>query len=228
MARRKKKPADRVVKSRADLMTEGVRRPSIVVKPQNVLIGLDRSSSMLGAALADARSAASSLAEELAYPSNHGAFKLGLITYNHQADYTVPFTEASEFRVPTLGASGGTNFTAAIEAALAAFSSAPAAANAVRPAWVFLTDGQHEHGPDPMTVIDKLKAVADVVCVGLGDGPDMTRLKELASRPEFVTRAKTGAELRSYFAAVGKSLSASRASGGLVSGAADPFASRRL
>lgn len=228
MSSKKKSPADRVVRSRADLLSQGIRRPSLAAKPQNVLLALDRSSSMSGGPVSSAIAAADDVAAVLADPKERDAFNVGLVTFNHEARYDVPFIGAHAFSVPPLTADGGTDFACATERALRALEAGPKSEISARSCLLFLTDGLHEASSNAFQHVEALHRVADVVCVGLGPRADLGFLAKLASRPDFVTTASTGLELRAYFVSVAKSLSASRASGGLTSAGVDPFASRRL
>lgn len=225
----KKPEPGRVIKSRADLLTEGVRRPSVVVRPQCVLLVIDRSGSMAGSPIAEATAAARDLVSILADPKEKDAFSIALVTFADVAAVDAPLTKASRFRMPSPTADGLTSFNAATGACLRVLETAPPAENAARPCIVFMTDGRDEgSNADPLQHVPALKQAADVVCVAFGAHADLGFLGRLASGPEFVTTASSGIELRAYFTSVAQSLSASRASGGLVSAGIDPFASRRV
>lgn len=218
--------------SKASLLSQGIIRPSIGTSRKiRVKLLVDRSSSMAGDKIRDALAGSADVATELARPENQGAFEIGLIAYNHEATIAVPFTPASSFALPPgLDARGATDFAAALT--LAKTSLAPFAAPAAdpqRPCLLFMTDGRHVASSDPLPVAREVRDMANIVCVALGADAELGFLTLLATDPSFVTRAKTGAELRSYFAAVAKTLSASRRAGRSIAAVPglDPFASRR-
>lgn len=220
-----KKKSDRpIVKSRADLLTEGVRRPSIILKKQCVQLALDRSGSMSGEPIKQAVKAGRDLLKTLGDPSERDAFQVAAISYDDTASTLLSWRQASKARLPDLEEGGQTSFAAAIDLAISNFEKAPRSENDAKPALVFLTDGL---GSVDEERISRLHELADVVCVGFGNA-NLDFLRKLASAPEFVRQTSRASELRVFFTAVAASLSASRASGGLVSGGVDPFASRRL
>lgn len=218
--------------SKAELLTRSFQAPPIgTSRKYPVLIALDDSLSMLGEPFTGALAASIDLGRELAKPENLDAFQVGLMLFEGVARTAVPFTPASSFQVPGgLEAKGpGTDFTVALNLAKSLLEpvGAPESAPA-RPTLVFLTDGQHVAPSDPTPVATEVKSIANVVCIAFGAGADLGFLTLLASSPQCVTRAKTGQELRAYFAAIGRTLSKSRRAGvSLAASGADPFASRR-
>lgn len=218
--------------SKAELLSRSVQAPTIGTSRNfPVLIALDDSGSMAGQPFTDAQSATVELGHELAKPENLDAFRVALMLFEGVARTAVPFTPASAFQVPGgLAATGpGTDFTVALNHAKSLLEPMGAAeSNPERPTLVFLTDGQHVASSDPVPVANELKAIANVVCIAFGPGADLGFLALLASSPSCVTRATTGSELRTHFAAIGRTLSKSRRAGvSLAASAADPFASRR-
>ena len=80
----------------------------------------------------------------------------------------------------------------------------------VDPCVLVFSDGQHNTGPRPEPVADRLKGNnVTVVTIAYGNDADEELLRRLASSPQHCFRCKDGKELRAFFAAVGATLSAS-------------------
>lgn len=217
--------------SKHDLLSRGVVRPTIgTARVQDVLLGLDFSGSMHGEPIAAALDGAKALVSELAKPENRGAFRVGLLLFNHDAHLRLPFQPAtSPFEPSGVIANGGTDFTKALQLAHATLlpHGAPAS-DPDRPSFVLLTDGRDGGGGNPAALAAEIRSLANVICIALGPDADLGFLTLLASGPTFVTRATTGPELRAYFAAIGGTMSKSlRAGRSMAAAALDPFASRR-
>ena len=72
------------------------------------------------------------------------------------------------------------------------------------------SDGQHNTGPRPEPVADRLKGNSvTIVTIAYGGDADEDLLRRLASSPQHSFRCKDGKELRAFLATVGATLSAS-------------------
>jgi hypothetical protein len=71
---------------------------------------------------------------------------------------------------------------------------------------VLLSDGQHNTGPAPYDIANKLKEVADLLCVAFGEAADLRTLRRLATTPKHCVRCSSGQELRQFFVQVGVTL----------------------
>jgi uncharacterized protein YegL len=184
---------------------------------QLVQLSIDASGSMQGKKLTDVKSACIACIEELADPCNRDAFDVEINAFAGRAATILALTKATEIGAEQLALEAQelgalTNIVAALELARAGVDAALAReVRQVRPACVVLTDGLHNGGGDPVAAADALKRSADVITVAFGDDAADGLLAQIASSAELAIRVKTGAELRSFFAAVGRSASLSLA-----------------
>jgi uncharacterized protein YegL len=167
------------------------------------------------------------LIQELANPSNKNAFEGAVIKFSERATVVCPFKPVTALlgRLPRLdpGSFGAaTNITSALQLARRLLQdSAQSVASGfryVKPLTVLLTDGVHNHGPDPVAEAEALKAISDVLTVAFGTDADEEMLASIATE-QLSVRCRNGAELRCYFAEVGRTLTVTRAAGMSVASA---------
>jgi Mg-chelatase subunit ChlD len=198
--------------------TASLRRPvwaSSRVR-QRAILALDATFSMTGEKARAAHAAAVDLVRELARPENRGAFDVAVVTFDTKAAMGVALQSAADAlplveRLDPMGLHGGaTNLTAGLAAAERMLGSAAAGGpQEAQPVVVLMTDGGHNDGPHPRDAANRVKGRgAFLVCVAFGDDADETLLKALASDRGFF-RCRSGAELRTFFADVAATLSAS-------------------
>ena len=166
--------------------------------------------------------AALSLFGELALPVNKDAFEAGVIWFSDKAELIHPFMKVTSLvtHARALNADdvdGYTNITSALELSSriikeALGKSAPAGVRYVRPLVVLMSDGAHNEGPSPLPAADSLKQMADILTVAFGADADDQMLTALATE-QLNVRCRTGAELRCYFAEIGRTLTITRAAG---------------
>jgi len=206
------------------IISPGLRRAKVYsLCRQRVVIALDGSGSMGENNKArDASEATSGLCQELALPINKDGFEVAVLHFSTKAKVVHPVEPASSLighlqplRVGLLA--GDTNITAALELARALLEAAPAqpvttAIRYVKSLAVLMSDGMHNSGPSPIPAAEALKAIADVLAVGFGDDADEEMLQAIATVQHSV-RCRTGADLRRYFAEIGRTLTVTRAAG---------------
>ena len=202
----------------------GLRRAKVTsLCHQRVVIALDGSGSMAENNKDRAASEATlGLCQELALPTNKDGFEVAVIRFSTKAKVVHAFEPASSLighlqphKVGWLA--GETNITAALELArelLKAGLAQPTtmAVRYVKPLVVVMSDGMHNCGPNPLPVADDLKELADVLAVAFGDDADEPMLRAIAT-PQLSVRCRTGADLRCYFAEIGRTLTITRAAG---------------
>ena len=206
------------------ILSPGLRRAKVHSRcHQLVVINLDKSGSMAAGTKAnDASAAALSLFGELALPVNKDAFEAGVIWFSDKAELIHPFMKVTSLvtHARALNANdvdGYTNITSALELSSriikeALGKSAPAGVRYVRPLVVLMSDGAHNEGPSPLPAADSLKQMADILTVAFGADADDQMLAALATE-QLNVRCRTGAELRCYFAEIGRTLTITRAAG---------------
>jgi Mg-chelatase subunit ChlD len=206
------------------IISTGLRRAKVNSQcHQRVVIVLDGSESMNENHKAqDASAATAGLCQELALPVNKDAFEVAVIRFSHRAKIIHPFERVSSLtghlqplKVGFLD--GATNLTAGLELTrqiletAAAPPSAPALRH-VKPLAVVMSDGMHNCGPSPIPAANRLKQLADVLAVAFGNDADEEMLRAIATE-QLSVRCRTGADLRSYFAEIGRTLTVTRAAG---------------
>jgi Mg-chelatase subunit ChlD len=190
---------------------------------QQVIIAPDGSGSMAENNKDRAASDATfGLCQELALPVNKDGFEVAVIHFSTTAKVVHPFELASSLishlqphKVGLLA--GETNVTAALELARQLLQPGPVQASTmampyVRPLVVLMSDGRHNCGPSPIPVAEDLKASADILAVAFGDDADESMLRAIAT-PQLSVRCRTGADLRCYFAEIGRTLTITRTAG---------------
>ncbi len=193
----------------------GVQRPQWLTKnfKQLAVLVRDCSPSMSGRKADDASIASRELTEELASPLNRDGFQLAVVDFSSSAEVVNPVRPATELtsQVSEIRVHGGsTNFTAGLEAALHLLRTGESSEEQMlRPVVVAFTDGHHNSGPMPNDVAEQVKQLADLVTVAFGDDADEGLLKKLATSPQHFYRCRNGAELRAFFAAVGRTITGS-------------------
>lgn len=206
------------------IISSGLRRAKVNSQShQRVVIVLDGSGSMHENHKAkDASAATAGLCQELALPVNKNGFEVAVIHFSNSAKLIHPFEPAStligHLRPLKVGfLSGETNLTAGLELARQILETAAASASAsalrhVKPLAVVMSDGMHNCGPSPIPVADRLKQLADVLAVAFGNDADEEMLRAIATE-QLSVRCRTGADLRCYFAEIGRTLTVTRAAG---------------
>ena len=199
--------------------TAGLKRPAWVssnVRQLAAVVG-DGSPSMEGKKAADAEQAIRAFIQELAAPSNKDAFDVAICRFDgSRADRLVPITRASEALTDTkslklCSGRGGTNIACGLEEAERIVNDRrQSEIREVDPCVLVFSDGQHNTGPRPEPVADRLKGNnVTIVTVAYGGDADEDLLRRLASSPQHSFRCKDGKELRAFLATVGATLSAS-------------------
>jgi uncharacterized protein YegL len=196
-----------------------LRRPAYLNQRQRILIVRDRSSSMNShSKAADAEKATRELIAELNAPSNGDAFEVSIVDFNESAIVTAAWKKASAMsdQALALAPAGETSISAGLSAAqrqLDQTEPLEIAHSYLRPVVLIFSDGNHNSGADPITAANDLKKVADIVTVAFGHDADEEMLRRIASTPQHSVRCATGAQLRSFFAVVGKTLTQTRGAG---------------
>lgn len=172
----------------------------------DVMLVIDRSGSMSGAPLQDAKDAAKVFVDRL--DLSPGADQVGLVSYassallNHQLSRTAGTVRMA---IDALSAGGNTNITDGINKAQAELESARHVPDN-RPVIILMTDGRHNVGPGPGPAADAAKAKGTrIFTIGLGD-VDEAELKSLASSPSDYYYAPTSSELKKIYEQIAGSI----------------------
>ena len=206
------------------IVRSGLRRPNWINSKvnQNVVLVRDKSLSMKGQKATDASDASLDLIEELAQPSNKDGFNIAIVDFSgnskviHQLEKaTVLSGKVTPLSVGFFG--DGTNITSGLEDALTILdkilNQEKEGISYLRPVVILFTDGCHNVGPPPYEVANQLKQKADLVTVAFGDDADEPFMRDLASTSQHFYRCSSGRELRSFLAAVGKTMTSTMAAG---------------
>ncbi len=152
-------------------------------KHADVMLVIDRSSSMEGTPLQDAKNAAKAFVDRL--DLSPGADQVGLVSYSssalleHQLSQTAGTVRS---RIDALSASGYTNITDGINKAQEELESERHVPEN-RPIMILMTDGEHNVGPVPGPAADDAKDKGTrIITIGLGDVNE-AELQSLASSP---------------------------------------------
>jgi uncharacterized protein YegL len=193
----------------------GVERPAWITAGTKQLAVLvrDCSPSTSGQKARDASEAGRELATELANPMNHDGFDVAVVDFARAAklanDVTPAGTLVSTLR-PIAVHGGSTNLTAGLEIARDVIRRPEFQDEShLRPVVVAFTDGCHNTGPHPRDIAAEVKQLADLVTVAFGEDADEALLRDQATSPQHFYRCRNGGELRTFFAAVGRTLTVS-------------------
>ncbi|MGC9337858.1 MAG: VWA domain-containing protein, partial [Candidatus Cloacimonadia bacterium] len=148
----------------------------------NVVEVLDRSGSMAGEKMIEAKNAANLFIDRMSVDDF-----IGICSYSSSSSVNFPLThiesdttkQNAKNAVNAIYATGGTSIGAGLQAAYTEFMSRGSAYNP----WgiVLLTDGQHNTAPDPEAILPNIKAAnIKIYSVGLGSDADTTLLSYLA------------------------------------------------
>lgn len=210
--------------AREGALVKSVSMPNFGPRQHQLCIPIiDCSGSMMGGPIAEANAATIALVAELANPKNKGAFFVDLIAYASQAREMVSVKRATDVQPQELAVTVGplgesTNITEGLALALAVVERPAPVSNWARPIVVLMSDGQDTHPPGPESIAARLKAKADIICVGFGAWADHAMLQRLATSPQHAFAAANGADLRRLFITVGKTMSVSIQGGGGAAG----------
>ena len=128
------------------------------------------------------------LIAELAKAGNKDGFEVAIVDFADSAALITPLTPATALATRPQPLEGGMHW--------------------LRPVTLLFTDGKHNRGPGPQSTADALEQLSDLVYVAFGNDADEAALYIIATSPQHVYRCTNGAELRSFLAAVGRTLSA--------------------
>jgi uncharacterized protein YegL len=167
-------------------------------KPADVLLVLDRSGSMNGQKIADAKAAAKGFVDRMDLSTD----QVGLVSFSDSATLNQVLTQmAGQVRtaIDGLAASGLTNITDAITQAQAELTSGRHRAGN-QPVMVLLSDGQPTAGGDPRPAATAAKnAGTRIFTIGLGADVDPNLLRDLASSPSDYFPAPTSSQLDAIY-----------------------------
>lgn len=170
---------------------------------------LDTSSSMsLLNKINEVNAAVSLFIRELANPANKDGFRVSVIEFDNSARLICSAESAETLSVPSLQASGGTNFDAPINMAIAeieAFANRPNPEgwHYLRPQVFFMSDGQASVADKN---IQRLHELADVTAIAYGSDADEAMLSRIASDGNVHVIGTDGTQLRTFLAQVGKTM----------------------
>jgi len=165
--------------------------PDISSNPADIVLVLDRSTSMAGEALTNLKAGALSFVDIIATASGGtaenigGGTRIGLVSFSDTAVQDVQLSTSVtqlDTAINALVAGGSTNHADAFTKALALFDPTSTSEKVM----VVFTDGETTVGADPATVADAAKALGVVIYViGLEgeNGLDVDALSEWASEP---------------------------------------------
>ncbi len=196
----------------------GLKRPDVITSKtkQRIIFVRDVSLSMDDDnKKVEASAATQDLLTELALPENKDGFYVGVVDYSRTARNVAPLTPAGnlEGSLPDIMTEESTNISAGLEMARDMLEQAPEPVQGkerfLKPVVILFTDGENNHGPDPMDEANTVKQVADLVTVAFGDDADLNLLRAMANSREHCYRCREGRELRAFLAAVGETLSGS-------------------
>lgn len=154
----------------------------LIQKNADVMLVIDRSGSMRGQKLADAKAAAKVFVDKM----DPSADQVGLVSYSSSATLDHPLSRTAgtvRTAIDGVGASGETNITDGINKAQAELESLRRV-GANRPVIVLMTDGKHNQGPTPDSAAGAAKAKGTrIMTIGLGADVNADTLRRLASSP---------------------------------------------
>jgi len=178
----------------------------LIEKHADVMLVIDRSGSMEGPPLQDAKNAAKAFVDRL--DLRPGADQVGLVSYassallNHQLSRTAGTVRAA---IDALVHGGMTNITDGINKAQEELESGRRVPDN-RPIIILMTDGVHNVGPGPGPAADAAKAKGTrIITIGLGSVNE-AELKSLASSPGDYYYAPTSSELKKIYEQIAGSI----------------------
>ncbi len=172
----------------------------------DVMLVVDRSGSMAGKPLQDAKNAAKAFMDRLDLSA--GGDQAGLVSFGDSARLDHQLTQSSgpvRTAIDALASGGSTNITEGLTVAQQELESIRHF-GANRPVIVLMTDGQHNVGPGPSAVAAAAKAKGTrIITIGLGS-IDEAELRGLASSPSDYHYATTSDELDRIYAQIAGTL----------------------
>ncbi|MHB9075478.1 MAG: VWA domain-containing protein [Desulfobaccales bacterium] len=154
----------------------------------DVVLVIDRSGSMSGTPLSEAKAAATNFTSILVHPS----FRVGVVAFDHENYVVHPISTDAESlarAISTLDSRGATNIGGALDLAARELEhAAPADPPVMRKAIILLSDGCDNSKTDVAAIAKKIHAQGvDVFAIGLGFAVDSNLLRQVASQPKFFT-----------------------------------------
>lgn len=175
-----------------------------IPQPIDLMLVIDRSGSMSGQPIVDAKAAAIAFVDFL----DLGTDRVGLASFESVASLDVPLThngETVKTAINNLIASGGTAIGEGV-----AVGHSQLIANAtpgVTPVLVVLSDGVNGSGRDPLTAANAAKAEGiKVVTIGLGFGADEDLMRAMASTENDFHFAPSSTDLEAIFTSIANSI----------------------
>jgi uncharacterized protein YegL len=166
----------------------------------DVMLVMDKSGSMLGQKMADAKAAAVYFCTLLEFNADQS----GLVSFSSTANLDQGLTPDHNNTIAAiqgLFAGGGTAMGSGISVAQVELTSTRHRYEAV-PVMVLMSDGDHNQGPDPVTEADIAKSEGTTIyTIGLGPSANESLLRQVATEPdsEFYFYAPTSADLDSIY-----------------------------
>jgi len=179
-------------------------------QPADVMLVLDRSGSMSGQKIADAKAAAKGFLDRMDLSMD----QVGLVSFSDAATLNQVLTQMAgpvRTAIDGLVASGATNITDAITQAQAELTSARHRTGN-QPVIVLLSDGQPTAGGDPRPAATAAKnAGTRIFTIGLGADVDPNLLRDLASSPSDYFFAPTSSQLDAIYQQIAGAIAGSPA-----------------
>jgi uncharacterized protein YegL len=179
-------------------------------RPADVLLVLDRSGSMSGQKIQDAKAAAKGFLDRMDLSTD----QVGLVSFSDVATLNQVLTQMAgpvRTAIDGLVASGNTNITDAITKAQAELTSARHRTGN-QPVIVLLSDGVPTAGGDPRPAAAAAKAAGTrIFTIGLGADVDPNLLRDLASSPSDYFPAPTSSQLDAIYQQIAGAIAGSPA-----------------
>ena len=181
----------------------------IITQHADVMMVIDRSGSMDGTPLQDAKTAAKTFVDRL--DLSPGGDQVGLVSYassaalDHQLSRNAWTVKSA---IDGLSAYGRTNIAEGINKAQAELESVRHIADH-RPIIILLSDGEHNEPPgtSPQPAADAAKAKGTrIIAIGLGAGVDEAEMRNLASSPSDYYHAPDSSELQDIYEQIAGSI----------------------
>jgi Mg-chelatase subunit ChlD len=164
----------------------------------DVMLILDRSGSMEGDKLVNAKESAIAFLNQM----NLNVDQVGLVSFAGSAVLNRELTEdgiAVEDTINNLTVSGSTNIADALAKAGEELNSRRSRPDNV-PVIVLLTDGDYNAGGDPLDVAQSLKSDGiEIYTIGLGSDVEADTLRAIASSPDAYFESPTTADLATIY-----------------------------